>query len=106
MKITKQQLKQIIREEIETTLNEIEGMSPEEYRQMDPRAALSAAHTEMDCAEVRARVEYYTEYDIRRPSEAKEFQKIVPAAKKCGIPIKQKVIDSMNQVGAHSERYG
>ena len=106
MKITKQQLKQIIREEIETTLNEIEGMSPEEYRQMDPRAALSAAHTEMDCAEVRERVEYYTKYDIRNPREAKEFQKIVPTAKKCGIPIGPEVIDSMNQVGAHSERYG
>jgi len=85
MKITKSQLKEIIKEEIETVLNEIEGMSPEEYRQMDPRGALSAAHTEKDCDHARARVEYYTKYDIRRPWEAKEFQKIVPIAKKCEI---------------------
>jgi len=106
MKITKSQLKDIIKEEIETVLNEIEGMSPEKYRQMDPRAALSAAHTEMDCAEVRERVEYYTKYDIRNPREAKEFQKIVPTAKKCDIPIKQKHIDAMNGVLKDIHRYG
>ena len=43
MKITKQQLKQIIKEEIETTLNEIEGMSPEECGATAPSQALGMA---------------------------------------------------------------
>jgi len=106
MKITKQQLKRIIKEEIETTLNEIEGMSPEKYRQMDPRAALSAAHTEMDCAEVLEKIEAVEEFGINNPTSALNFRKIVPTAKKCDIPIKQKHIDAMNGVLKDIHRYG
>ena len=106
MKITKQQLKQIIKEEIETALNEIEGMPPEEYRQMDPQSALSAAHTEKDCAEVREKIEAVKEFGINNPTSALNFQKIVPRAEKCGISIEQEHINAMYGVLKDIHRYG
>jgi len=45
MKVTKSQLKGIIKEEISKIMSEVGGLSPEEFRQMEPSAALGAART-------------------------------------------------------------
>ena len=61
MKITKKQLKQIIKEEISRVLSEIEGLSPKEFRKEDPMTALKMAsqqkedrYSTMSCEELEA----------------------------------------------------
>jgi hypothetical protein len=48
MKVTKQQLKKIIKEEVSRVLSEIEGLSPKEFRKEDPMIALKMARQQKE----------------------------------------------------------
>ena len=93
MKITKQQLKRIIKEEISRVLFEIEGLSPKEFRKEDPMTALKMAsqqkedrYSTMSCEELEATISrmgepegmHYTSLDAL--SSAYHSRK-----KKCGV---------------------